>query len=219
MHCQPIRGSEQSPRGKADILCAWDNPTYPSNKDTAYRPMPVSKGSLNQWGWQQDPSSTDLASNTQDALRGAFAALGFPLTGPDITMSTWVQDREGRVTIKGEEIEFSETGARYQNAFSARYGFVVAEYNVSPAEQIKRNRAKVISKVQKAGHIRSLKRPRQSSTPGSLAVHLVLDDGPKLTWRNGVGPWIQETPTPTLGRYVPLMKLCESVRTVHPTSK
>lgn len=115
--------------------------------------MPVSKGSLNQWGWQQDPSSTDLASNTQDALRGAFAALGFPLTGPDITMSTWVQDREGRVTIKGEEIEFSETGARYQNAFSARYGFVVAEYNVSPAEQIKRNRAKVISKVQKAGHV------------------------------------------------------------------
>ncbi|GAB1737968.1 hypothetical protein NU219Hw_g2481t1 [Hortaea werneckii] len=104
--------------------------------------MPVSKGSLNQWGWRQDPSSTELASNTQEALRGAFAALGFPLTGPEITMSTWVQDKEGRVTIKGEEIEFSETGARYQNAFSARHGFVVAEYNVSPAEQIKRNRAK-----------------------------------------------------------------------------
>ncbi|KAI6823358.1 hypothetical protein KC340_g11812 [Hortaea werneckii] len=141
-HCQQIRGSEQSPRGKADILCAWDNPTYPSNKGTTYRPMPVSKGSLNQWGWQQDPSSTELASNTQDALRGAFAALGFLLTGPDITMSTWVQDREGSITIKGEGVEFSETGARYQNAFSARYGFVVAEYNVSPAEQIKRNKAK-----------------------------------------------------------------------------
>ncbi|KAI7235303.1 hypothetical protein KC330_g4348 [Hortaea werneckii] len=143
-------GSNQTilPRGDAlptdpsDILCAWDNPTFPSNKGTTYRPMPVSKGSLNQWGWRQGPSSTNLASNTQEALRGAFAALGFPLTGPDITMSTWVQDKEGHVTIKGEEIEFSETGARYQNAFSARYGFVVAEYNVSPAEQIKRNRAK-----------------------------------------------------------------------------
>ncbi|KAI6889364.1 hypothetical protein KC360_g4428 [Hortaea werneckii] len=104
--------------------------------------MPVSKGSLKQWGWQQDPSSTELASNTREALRGAFAALGFPLTGPDITMSTWVQDQEGSVTIKGQEIEFSETGARYQNAFSARHGFVVAEYNVSPPEQIKGNKAK-----------------------------------------------------------------------------
>ncbi|KAI7490591.1 hypothetical protein KC357_g1947 [Hortaea werneckii] len=139
---QALGGSSLNPAELFDLLCAWDNPTYPSNKGTSYRAMPVSKGSLNQWGWQQDSSSTELASNTREALRGAFAALGFPLTGPDITMSTWVQDREGSVTIKGQEIEFSETGARYQNAFSARHGFVVAEYNVSPSEQIKRNKAK-----------------------------------------------------------------------------
>ncbi|KAI7092054.1 hypothetical protein KC356_g251 [Hortaea werneckii] len=139
---QALGASSLNPAETFDLLCAWDNPTYPSNKCTSYRPMPVSKGSLNQWGWQQDPSSTELASNTREALRGAFAALGFPLTDPDITMSTWVQDQEGSVTIKGQEIEFSETGARYQNAFSARHGFVVAEYNVSPPEQIKRNKAK-----------------------------------------------------------------------------
>ncbi|RMY24940.1 hypothetical protein D0866_11252 [Hortaea werneckii] len=35
-----------------------------------------------------------------------------------------------------------QTRVKIVNCFSARYGFVVAEYNVSPAEQIKRNEAK-----------------------------------------------------------------------------